>query len=47
MQQSSQLMYYLKKIWPTLYKIINGLLYFSVHLIKSIVSRSLEQIRGK
>ncbi len=46
MQQSSQLVYYLKKIWPTLYKILNGFLYFCVNLIKSIVSRSLQQIRG-
>lgn len=36
----------LKKIWPTIYRVINGSLYFLLNLIKSIVKMSIEQIKG-
>ncbi len=46
MQQPSPLILLLKKVWPSVYRIINGGLYFVVHLGKILVSRSIDQIRG-
>lgn len=37
----------LKKIWPTMKRIIDAILYFIFHLFKVVVSRSIAQIRGR
>ncbi len=34
------------KIWPTVYRIINSLMYFIISLIKAIVSIAINQIKG-
>ncbi|MEK7605216.1 MAG: hypothetical protein AAB478_01695 [Patescibacteria group bacterium] len=36
----------LKLIWPTVYRIINGGVYFLINLVKTIVKMSIEQIKG-
>jgi len=33
-------------IWPTIYRIINTVLYFFLSLIKSIIKIAIEQIKG-
>lgn len=33
-------------IWPTIYRIINTILYFFLSLIKSIIKIAIEQIKG-
>jgi len=33
-------------IWPTIYRIINTILYFILSLIKSIISIAINQIKG-
>jgi hypothetical protein len=35
-----------KKIWPTIYRVINGGIYFLLYLIKSIGRMSIDQIKG-
>lgn len=47
MQQPNPLMIMLKEVWPTVYRIVNTVLYFFFHLFKVVVSRSISQIRGK
>ncbi|MDP2649395.1 MAG: hypothetical protein Q8P10_00970 [bacterium] len=39
--------YFFKKIWPTVYHIINGLLYFILSLIKDIIKFAIQQIKGE
>jgi hypothetical protein len=35
---------FFKQIWPTIYRLINGGVYFILNLIKSVVRMSIEQI---
>jgi hypothetical protein len=37
---------FLKNIWPTVYKIVNGTFYFLLNLIKSTVKYAIEEIRS-
>lgn len=46
MQEENKLMYVLKRIWPTVYRIINSVLYFILSLIKAIVRGIIDQIRN-
>ncbi|MDO8639816.1 MAG: hypothetical protein Q7R53_02725 [bacterium] len=45
--EENKLKYLLIKIWPTIYRLINSLIYFIISLIKSIVSYSIKQIKGQ
>lgn len=36
----------LKQIWPTIYRIINGFIYFVINLIKSTVVYAIRQIKN-
>ncbi len=36
---------FLMQIWPAVYRIINGIFYFLINLIKSTVSLAIKQIR--
>ncbi len=38
---------FLKSIWPTVYKIVNGAFYFILNLIKSTISLMLASLRGE
>lgn len=35
------------KAWPTIYRIINGSLYFVLNLIKSMVFYAIRQLKGE
>ncbi len=35
------------KIWPTIYRIINTILYFFLSLVKSIIKIAIDQIKGE
>lgn len=39
-------MKFLLTIWPTIYKVINGLFYFLINLTKSIIVYGIRQIKG-
>lgn len=34
------------KIWPAIYRIINGLLYFLLTLVRAIVKIAVNQLKG-
>ena len=38
---------FLIKIWPTVYRIINSILYFIISLIKVIVKAAFKQLKGE
>ncbi|MFH1186823.1 MAG: hypothetical protein V1697_01470 [Candidatus Levyibacteriota bacterium] len=38
---------FLIKIWPTIYRVINTLVYALLNFLKSAVSQSIEQLKGK
>ncbi|HKC14571.1 MAG TPA: hypothetical protein VKC89_01230 [Patescibacteria group bacterium] len=40
-------MNFLKKIWPTVYKVINEIIFFIVSVIKGIFHYALRQIENK
>ncbi|GIW61370.1 MAG: hypothetical protein KatS3mg089_0222 [Patescibacteria group bacterium] len=42
-----KLLAYLKAIWPRVYRLINGALYFVLNLIRSIIIFAYKQIRGE
>jgi hypothetical protein len=46
MQQDSQFMVILKKIWPTIYRLINVTLYFLLTFLRNSVRYGWEQIKG-
>lgn len=46
MQPENGFIIALKNIWPRIYRIINSFLYFTINLIKSIISYSIQQIKG-
>ncbi len=46
MQQDSQFIIFMKKIWPTIYRAINLSLYFLLTFIKNSVKFGWEQIKG-
>lgn len=37
---------YLKSIWPTVYRIINGAFYFLLSLIKTFFKVAIEEFKG-
>jgi len=41
-----RLIAYLKAIWPTVYKVLNGAIYFVFTLIRSMVKLAIQQIKG-
>ncbi len=41
-----QLIAYLKQIWPTIYRIINGFLFFLYRLIRAGIAIAKQQIKG-
>ena len=41
----SKLKYYLIQIWPFFYKILNGIVYWTLKIIKSSVSYAFQQIK--
>lgn len=49
MQQNlnqSRIIILLKKIWPTIYRLINSSFYFVIHIIKSTIKSAIDQIKG-
>ncbi|GEM_PF-5634096 len=46
MKQDGPFIIALKKIWPTIYHCIDITIYFIFNLMKTIVRRSIEQIKG-
>jgi hypothetical protein len=36
----------LRKIWPTVYRAINTIVYFIMHIIKSTIKSAIDQIKG-
>lgn len=36
----------LKKAWPTIYRLINGAVYFIIMIIKSVVKGIISQLKG-
>lgn len=41
-----RLLAFLKSIWPTVYRIINGGFYFLLNLIRTFVRVTIEMIKG-
>ncbi|MCL4418885.1 hypothetical protein M1146_02150 [Patescibacteria group bacterium] len=37
---------FLINIWPTIYRVINAVIYFVISLIKGIVTLAIKQIKG-
>lgn len=46
MQEDNKIMYILKRIWPTVYRLLNAAFYFILSLIKAIVKGIIDQIRN-
>ena len=46
MEEENRLKTIAIKIWPTIYRAINLLIYFILSLIKNIVSIAINQIKG-
>jgi len=46
MQPPNPIIVFLKKIWPTVYRIINSFFYFLITLIKKIITLSIKQIKN-
>lgn len=46
MQEENRLKIFLINIWPAIYRIINGFLYFLLSLVKAIVKIAVSQIKG-
>lgn len=46
MEEENKFKTFLIKIWPTIYRIINKILYFILSLIKSVVSIAINQTKG-
>jgi hypothetical protein len=44
--QPNQATIVLKQIWPTVYRIINGSVYFLLSTTKAIIKACIEQIKG-
>ena len=47
MQDENKLKAILIQIWPTIYRIINTVIYFLLSLIKGIVNLAIRQIKGE
>ncbi len=45
-QEDSQFKIFLINIWPKVYRIINGFLYFLLNLIRAIVKIAINQLKG-
>lgn len=46
MQQDNKFLYFLKRIWPTIYRIINTTVYFVFSIVRNLVQGALDQIRN-
>ena len=44
--RENKFLIFLQRIWPTIYRIINGLVYFILNFIKKFISLVIEQIKG-
>ena len=44
--QGNPVINFLKKIWPYIYRIINGIFYFIFSIIKNGVKSGIDQIKG-
>lgn len=42
----SRIIALLKIIWPTFHRILNSIVYFIIHIIKSTVKSAIDQIKG-
>ncbi len=47
MHQESQFTIVMKRMWPTISRAINGIIYFLVSIIKSVVKAAMDQFKGK
>jgi hypothetical protein len=45
-QVESPFIVLLKKIWPFIYRVINGILYFLIMIIKNFVRDAIQSIKG-
>jgi len=45
-QAQSPFIVFLKKIWPFIYRVINGILYFVMMLIRNFVRDAIQSIKG-
>ena len=45
-QQQNPWIVRLKKIWPTIYRILNTVFYFILSVIKNIVNGIISQLKG-
>ena len=46
MQQPSRIKIFLAQIWPYVYRVINGVVYFLFHFIINGIKRAIDQIKG-
>jgi hypothetical protein len=44
--QQSPVIVFLKKIWPFVYRVINGVIYFIFSVIRSMFRMAIEMIKG-
>lgn len=44
--QQSRVMIFLKKIWPFINRVINGIVYFIISLIKGFFKTAMQMIKG-
>lgn len=47
MKEPNQFIIVLKKIWPTVNRLINDFFYFLITLIKGIVKYAIRQVQGE
>jgi len=45
-QEKSQIKIILINVWPAVYRIINGFLYFLLNLVRAIVKMAINQLKG-
>ncbi|HVA96682.1 MAG TPA: hypothetical protein VND99_03425 [Candidatus Acidoferrales bacterium] len=45
-QSPSPVIVFLKKIWPFVYRVINGILYFLLSLIRGFFKMAFQMIKG-
>jgi len=44
--QESPFIIFVKKIWPFIYRVINGIVYFILSVIRSMFRIAIEMIKG-
>ncbi|HWY80132.1 MAG TPA: hypothetical protein VNW29_07280 [Candidatus Sulfotelmatobacter sp.] len=44
--QQSPIIVFMKKVWPFIYRVINGIIYFIIMLIRNFFKDAIRMIKG-